>query len=281
MNKSTRITINQSTQGTNKEVSDEVAVEEPLEFHIAFGPQASREQRNIAITMRTPGNDFQLVLGFLYSEGIIQNIGDVIGISRIDDLEDRSNRENTVLVELDEALTVDLEKIRNFYINSSCGICGSQVIENIGSLKQYAFNSVDFIISESVLRKLPERLQISQEIFSNTGGLHASALFDQKGSIQNLYEDVGRHNALDKLIGQELQNNNLPLSNYGLILSGRTSFELVHKAALAGIPIIVSIGAPSSLAIEAAWEYKITLVGFLNPGRFNIYSYPKRIISFR
>jgi len=277
VNKSTRITINQNTQGTNKEVSDEVAVEEPLEFHIAFGPQASREQKNIAITMRTPGNDFQLVLGFLYSEGIIQNIRDVIGISRIDDLEDRSNIENTVLVELDEALTVDLEKIRNFYINSSCGICGSQVIENIGSLKQYAFNSVDFIISESVLRKLPERLQISQEIFSNTGGLHASALFDQKGSIQNLYEDVGRHNALDKLIGQELQNNNLPLPNYGLILSGRTSFELVHKAALAGIPIIVSIGAPSSLAIEAAWEYEMTLIGFLQSDRFNIYSFPKRV----
>ena len=142
VNKSTSITINQSTQGTNKEVSDEVAVEEPLEFHILFGSQASREQKNIAITMRTPGKDFQLVLGFLYSEGIIQNIGDVIGISRIDDLEDHSNIENTVLVELDEALTVDLEKIRNFYINSSCGICGSQVIENIGSLKQYAFNSL-------------------------------------------------------------------------------------------------------------------------------------------
>ncbi len=277
MNKSTSITINQNTQGTNKEVNDEVAVEEPLEFHIAFGPQASREQKNIAITMRTPGNDFQLVLGFLYSEGIIQNIEDVIGISRIDDIEDHSNIENTVLVELNEALTVDLEKVRNFYINSSCGICGSQVIEKIGSLKQYASNSVNYIISESVLRKLPERLQHSQDIFSNTGGLHASALFDQEGSIHNLYEDIGRHNALDKLIGQELQNDNLPLSNYGLILSGRTSFELVHKAALAGIPIIVSIGAPSSLAIEAAWEYEITLIGFLQSDRFNIYSFPKLV----
>jgi FdhD protein len=124
VNKSTSITINQNTQGTNKEVNDEVAVEEPLEFHIAFGPQASREQKNIAITMRTPGNDFQLVLGFLYSEGIIQNIEDVIGISRIDDIEDHSNIENTVLVELNEALTVDLEKVRNFYINSSCGFVG-------------------------------------------------------------------------------------------------------------------------------------------------------------
>ena len=277
MNKSASITILQNDQGAKEEITDEVTIEEPLEFSIAFGAQSSREIKNIAVTMRTPGNDFELVLGFLYSEGIIKNKSDVQAITRMDNLEDLSNIENTVLVELDETLSVDPQKIRNFYINSSCGICGSQVVDDIGSLKQYHSSKSDFLVAESVLRTLPGRLQQQQDAFSQTGGLHASALFDQQGSILSLFEDVGRHNALDKLIGRELQNNNLPLFQSGLILSGRTSFELIHKAALAGIPVVVSIGAPSSLAVDAAWEYEITLAGFLQADRFNIYSFPRRI----
>ena len=277
MNKSASITILQNNQGAKEEITDEVTIEEPLEFSIAFGAQSSREIKNIAVTMRTPGNDFELVLGFLYSEGIIKNKSDVQAITRMDNLEDSSNIENTVLVELEETLSVDPQKIRNFYINSSCGICGSQVVDDIGSLKQYHSSKSDFLVAESVLRTLPGRLQQQQDAFSQTGGLHASALFDQQGSILSLFEDVGRHNALDKLIGCELQNNNLPLFQSGLILSGRTSFELIHKAALAGIPVVVSIGAPSSLAVDAAWEYEITLAGFLQADRFNIYSFPRRI----
>ena len=277
MNKSASITILQNDQGATEEITDEVTIEEPLEFSIAFGAQSSREIKNIAVTMRTPGNDFELVLGFLYSEGIIKNKSDVQAITRMDNLEDSSNIENTVLVELEETLSVDPQKIRNFYINSSCGICGSQVVDDIGSLKQYHSSKSDFLVAESVLRTLPGRLQQQQDAFSQTGGLHASALFDQQGSILSLFEDVGRHNALDKLIGRELQNNNLPLFQSGLILSGRTSFELIHKAALAGIPVVVSIGAPSSLAVDAAWEYEITLAGFLQVDRFNIYSFPRRI----
>ena len=277
MNKSASITILQNDKGATEEITDEVTIEEPLEFSIAFGAQSSREIKNIAVTMRTPGNDFELVLGFLYSEGIIKNKSDVQAITRIDNLEDSSNIENTVLVELEETLSVDPQKIRNFYINSSCGICGSQVVDDIGSLKQYHSSKSDFLVAESVLRTLPGRLQQQQDAFSQTGGLHASALFDQQGSILSLFEDVGRHNALDKLIGSELQNNNLPLFQSGLILSGRTSFELIHKAALAGIPVVVSIGAPSSLAVDAAWEYEITLAGFLQADRFNIYSFPRRI----
>ena len=277
MNKSASITILQNNQGAKEEITDEVTIEEPLEFSIAFGAQSSREIKNIAVTMRTPGNDFELVMGFLYSEGIIKNKSDVQAITRIDNLEDSSNIENTVLVELEETLSVDPQKIRNFYINSSCGICGSQVVDDIGSLKQYHSSKSDFLVAESVLRTLPGRLQQQQDAFSQTGGLHASALFDQQGSILSLFEDVGRHNALDKLIGSELQNNNLPLFQSGLILSGRTSFELIHKAALAGIPVVVSIGAPSSLAVDAAWEYEITLAGFLQADRFNIYSFPRRI----
>ena len=277
MNKSASITILQNDKGATEEITDEVTIEEPLEFSIAFGAQSSREIKNIAVTMRTPGNDFELVLGFLYSEGIIKNKSDVQAITRMDNLEDLSNIENTVLVELEETLSVDPQKIRNFYINSSCGICGSQVVDDIGSLKQYHSSKSDFLVAESVLRTLPGRLQQQQDAFSQTGGLHASALFDQQGSILSLFEDVGRHNALDKLIGSELQNNNLPLFQSGLILSGRTSFELIHKAALAGIPVVVSIGAPSSLAVDAAWEYEITLAGFLQADRFNIYSFPRRI----
>ena len=277
MNKSASITILQNDQGSTEEITDQVTIEEPLEFSIAFGPQSSREIKNIAITMRTPGNDFELVLGFLYSEGIIKNKSDVQSITRMDNLDDLRNIENTVLVELDETLIVDPQKIRNFYINSSCGICGSQIVDGIGSLQQYHSLKSDFLVAESVLRTLPDRLQRQQDAFSHTGGLHASALFDQQGSIISLYEDVGRHNALDKLIGSELQKNNLPLMESGLILSGRTSFELIHKVALAGIPLVVSIGAPSSLAIDAAWEYEITLAGFLQTDRFNIYSFPRRI----
>ena len=277
MNKSASITILQNDQGATEEITDEVTIEEPLEFSIAFGAHFSREIKNLAVTMRTPGNDFELVLGFLYSEGIIKNKSDVQAITRMDNLEDSSNIENTVLVELDETLSVDPQKIRNFYINSSCGICGSQVVDDIGSLQQYYSSKSDFLVAESVLRTLPGRLQKQQDAFSQTGGLHASALFDQQGSILSLFEDVGRHNALDKLIGRELQNNNLPLFQSGLILSGRTSFELIHKAALAGIPVVVSIGAPSSLAVDAAWEYEITLAGFLQADRFNIYSFPRRI----
>jgi len=278
LKKSTRITVHKNTEGITQEISDEVAIEEPLEFSICFGPTSSRSNKNIAITMRTPGNDFELAIGFLFSEGVINNKNDILSVSRNKELVDDSNTENTVLIELNESVKVDPDKIRNFYINSSCGICGSSMVEGISKIQSIDSHSSNLEIEESVLRQLPENLRQNQDAFGITGGLHASALFNVNGEILHLFEDVGRHNALDKLIGKQINENALPLSRYGLMLSGRTSFELVHKSALAGIPIIVAIGAPSSLAIEAAWEYEITLIGFLNSDRFNIYSYPKRII---
>ena len=277
MKKSTRITVHKNTEGIVKEISDEVAIEEPLEFSLCFGPTASRSNKNIAITMRTPGNDFELAMGFLFSEGVISNKNDIIKVSRNDGLDDDSNLENTVLIELNESVQLDPDKIRNFYINSSCGICGSSMVEGISKIQSMDSNASSLAIDESILRQLPKKLRQKQDAFGITGGLHASALFNIKGEILSLFEDVGRHNALDKLIGKQINENELPLSSVGVLLSGRTSFELVHKSALAGIPLIVAIGAPSSLAIEAAWEYEITLVGFLNSERFNIYSYPKRI----
>ena len=278
MKKSTRITVHKNTEGIIKEISDEVAIEEPLEFSICFGPASSRSNKNIAITMRTPGNDFELAVGFLFSEGVINNKNDILSVSRNTELVDDSNLENTVLIELNESVKLDPDKIRNFYINSSCGICGSSMVEGISKIQPIDSNTSNLEINESILRQLPENIKQKQDAFGITGGLHASALFNTKGEMLDLFEDVGRHNALDKLIGLKINENALPLSNFGLMLSGRTSFELVHKSALAGIPMIVAIGAPSSLAIEAAWEYEITLVGFLSSDRFNIYSYPKRIV---
>tara|TARA_B100000959_G_scaffold152685_1_gene159994 strand:+ start:313 stop:1149 length:837 start_codon:yes stop_codon:yes gene_type:complete len=278
LKKSTRITVHKNTEGIIKEISDEVAIEEPLEFSISFGPASSRSNKNIAITMRTPGNDFELAVGFLFSEGVINNKNDILSVSRNTKLVDDSNLENTVLIELNESVKLDPDKIRNFYINSSCGICGSSMVEGISKIQPIDSNASNLEIDESILRQLPENIQQQQDAFGITGGLHASALFNAKGEMLDLFEDVGRHNALDKLIGLKINENALPLSSFGLMLSGRTSFELVHKSALAGIPMIVAIGAPSSLAIEAAWEYEITLVGFLSSDRFNIYSYPKRIV---
>ena len=278
MKKSTRITVHKNTEGIIKEISDEVAIEEPLEFSICFGPTSSRSNKNIAITMRTPGNDFELAVGFLFSEGVINNKNDILSVSRNTQLVDDSNLENTVLIELNESVKLDPDKIRNFYINSSCGICGSSMVEGISKIQPIDSNTSNLEINESILRQLPENIKQKQDAFGITGGLHASALFNAKGEMLDLFEDVGRHNALDKLIGLKINENALPLSSFGLMLSGRTSFELVHKSALAGIPMIVAIGAPSSLAIEAAWEYEITLVGFLSSDRFNIYSYPKRIV---
>tara|TARA_B100000929_G_scaffold74265_1_gene57744 strand:- start:360 stop:1196 length:837 start_codon:yes stop_codon:yes gene_type:complete len=273
-----RITVHKNTEGITQEISDEVAIEEPLEFTICFGPASSRSNKNIAITMRTPGNDFELAIGFLFSEGVINNKNDILSVSRNKGLVDDSNLENTVFIELNESVKLDPDKIRNFYINSSCGICGSSMVAGISKIQPIDSHASNLEIEESVLRQLPENLRQNQDAFGITGGLHASALFNVNGEILQLFEDVGRHNALDKLIGQQINEHALPLSKYGLMLSGRTSFELVHKSALAGIPIIVAIGAPSSLAIEAAWEYEITLIGFLNSDRFNIYSYPKRIV---
>ena len=278
MKKSTRITVHKNTEGIIKEISDEVAIEEPLEFSICFGPTSSRSNKNIAITMRTPGNDFELAVGFLFSEGVINNKNDILSVSRNTKLVDDSNLENTVLIELNESVKLDPDKIRNFYINSSCGICGSSMVQGISKIQPIDSNASNLEIGESILRQLPENIKQKQDAFGITGGLHASALFNAKGEMLDLFEDVGRHNALDKLIGLKINENALPLSSFGLMLSGRTSFELVHKSALAGIPMIVAIGAPSSLAIEAAWEYEITLVGFLSSDRFNIYSYPKRIV---
>lgn len=265
----------------NKLVEDTVdllAVEEPLEIRLGYGPREERAQRKVAITMRTPGHDFELALGFLITEGILTSKDDVYAIKYCTELNTLENHENIVRVELNEEVAVNLESLqRNFYTTSSCGICGKESIEAVRTVCRY--HSASFIgrVAPDVIVELPQTLRAQQQVFAHTGGLHACALFDTTGQLVGVREDVGRHNALDKLIGA--MASNLPLSEHILLLSGRASFELLQKAAMAGIPIVCAIGAPSSLAVQMANESGITLIGFLREQRFNIYTHPNRIMT--
>jgi FdhD protein len=253
--------------------NDLLVIEEPLEIRIRFGKPEERTEMNLAITMRTPGNDFELVRGFLFSEGIIQSANDINSIKYC--VNTKLEEENNIIkVELADWIQLDEKQFkRNFYISSSCGVCGKSSIESVmDSCKMKVNSDKKFELKQILL--LPELLRKEQISFKYTGGLHASAFFDDKGKIVLLREDVGRHNALDKLIGAMLEN---PIHEHGLILSGRISFELMQKAAMAGIQLVCAIGAPSSLAVEMAKEFNITLIGFLKSDKMNIYCGEERI----
>jgi FdhD protein len=258
---------------------DLVATEEPFEIRLGYARRdGSRAEEPVSVTMRTPGHDEDLAVGFLFTEGIIHARSDVQGVvargqSAADGLI------NVVRVELAPGVTVDFKRLeRNFYMTSSCGVCGKASIEAVAVQGQYDLEAVDFRISGAALGRLPAALKTQQAVFEQTGGLHASGLFDATGTIVGLREDVGRHNALDKLIGNALLRGDLPLGRNGVIVSGRASFELMQKAKMAGCPLVAAVGAPSSLAVERAREFGITLVGFLKPDRFNVYSRPDRIV---
>lgn len=258
------------------EKTDLVAVEEPLEIRLGFGPADQREQRSLAVTMRTPGHDFELAAGFLFTEGIVQSFSQIDNIRYCENL-GKQEENNVVRVELSSALAPDFQKLqRNFYTTSSCGVCGKSSIEAV--TVQYEPITTNWSVSAKLIQSLPDKLREAQHIFEHTGGLHASGLFDQQGSLILLREDVGRHNALDKVIGAMLFKKTIPLSDYILVVSGRASFELVQKAAITGIPVLVAVGAPSSLAVNLAQSSGITLIGFAREERFNIYTHPTRII---
>lgn len=251
---------------------DDVSVEEPLEIRVCYHVADKKETKNISVTMRTPGNDAELAAGFLFTEGIISGREHVKSIYS-PQVECSRNSENVVIVELTEGFVPELMKAdRNFYTTSSCGVCGKGSIESIrtvSSFHNHKKGNTD--LSLETLYQLSEKLQSFQNNFSATGGIHASGIFDLEGNLLALREDVGRHNALDKLIGYALSADLLPLDDKILVLSGRASFELIQKAAMAGITIVAAIGAPSSLAIDLAKEFDITLLGFLRDNRFNIY----------
>lgn len=257
---------------TSSHCTDDIAVEEPLEIRVSFGLEGQRETKNISVTMRTPGNDAELAAGFLFTEGIISGYQQIMRVEH-SPKECSRNSENVIVVELIENFVPQLMKSdRNFYTTSSCGVCGKSSIESIRtvSLFQHPEKRHQSIPLE-ILYQLSGNLQSFQNNFSTTGGIHASGIFNLKGNLLALREDVGRHNALDKLIGHALFTEQLPLEDKILVLSGRASFELIQKAAMAGISIVAAIGAPSSLAVDLAKEFDMTLLGFLRDNRFNIY----------
>ena len=257
---------------------DLLAVEEPLEIKLGFGQAIDRQQKSLAITMRTPGEDFDLVLGFLFTEGIINSMDDFTYINYCADAREEAS-ENVVRVELSESKKIEWKSIeRNFYTNSSCGICGKASIESLEAFSPEPISS-DLRVSAKLIHTLGEKISKKQGVFKHTGGVHAAAIFSMDGEILMLREDIGRHNALDKMIGAALQRKMLPLSNSVLMLSGRSSFELLQKSVTAGIPVVCCIGAPSSLAVDTAREYGISLLGFYKGNSFNIYSHPERIQS--
>ncbi|MBD2460957.1 formate dehydrogenase accessory sulfurtransferase FdhD [Oscillatoria sp. FACHB-1407] len=268
----TKTTVWVVEQGQGKSRLDQLATEEPLEIRFV------EPQRTVAVTMRTPGADFELAAGFLYSEGIVQHHDDIQRLSYcVDPQVDGEQRYNIVNVALRHGFLPDLQPLeRHFYTTSACGICGKASLEAL-QLRGYTALSDGIQIDAAVIYNLPERLRSHQAVFSSTGGLHAAALFDLQGNLLALKEDVGRHNALDKLIGSAFLSNELPWRDRIVMVSGRSSFELVQKCLAAGAPILCAVSAPSSLAVALAQEFNITLIGFLRGDRFNIYSGKQRI----
>jgi FdhD protein len=256
------VPIRKVEQGSITSEQDLLAVEEPLEIRLG--------ERNVAITMRTPGNDKELALGFLFTEGVLRDRSQVSEIA----IGDR----NRVTVTLRDESGVDFERLeRNFYVSSSCGVCGKASIQAVEAIGCPILARNTARIDAGIIHALPEKLRARQMVFDRTGGLHAAALFDTAGQLIDVREDVGRHNALDKLIGAAFLKGAVPLENQVLMVSGRISFELVQKALMASIPMMAAVGAPSSLAVELALRYGMTLIGFVRDRRFNIYSGEARV----
>lgn len=250
---------------------DVLATEEPLEILL----RAGEEQRTLAITMRTPGNDYDLAAGFLYNEGIIHN---KLDISLMTYCVDGNQQEyNSLRVQQQSDIFPPLQQLeRHFFTNSACGVCGTTLLDDL-SERDLPPIPAGPIAEPSLITSLPDKLRGSQELFESTGGLHAAALFDLNGNLLAVREDVGRHNALDKLIGWGLLNDQLPFHDRVLMVSGRASYELLQKSFVSGVPIFCAVSAPSSLAVEVAERFGITLIGFLRGNHFNIYTGSERI----
>ncbi|GJM33529.1 MAG: sulfurtransferase FdhD [Saprospiraceae bacterium] len=258
---------------------DKLAVEEPLEIQLRYGSATQRKTKSLAVTMRTPGQDEDLARGFLFTESIIAHHHQIVGLRHIGSQLEAAAVENVLLVELSPQLDFDFNRLnRHFYTSSSCGVCGKASLEMVQAVSCYFPIPNMPKIAVATLATLPNRLREAQPLFEYTGGMHAAGLFDSEGNLVLLREDVGRHNALDKVLGGALALDMLPLRHHVLLVSGRLSFELVQKAAMAGIPVLAAVGAPSSLAVELAEEAGMTLVGFLREGRFNVYCGRERVV---
>lgn len=251
--------------GTVSTEMDEVSIEEPLQIELTHVRGGKKHRYSVAVMMRTPGNDAELAAGFLFTEGIIKRHDDWSRIEYIDN--------NHVLVEFSRYAYLDVSKLeRQSFVSSSCGVCGKRSIAAVFSEQQYPLTPGSPRLQVDLIHRLPEIQRKAQDNFHRTGGIHASALFDANGNLLSLFEDVGRHNALDKLIGNQMFADKLPLTQHILLLSGRASFELIQKACMAGIRVVAAVGAPSSLAVQLARETSMTLLGFVRENRFNVYA---------
>jgi FdhD protein len=250
---------------------DVLAVEQPLEIRLGCHVDGRRVHRAVSITMRTPGHDLELAVGFLFTEGILTEPDQVESVGAC-------GGGNVARVDLRPGIAEDLTRMeRHSYMSSSCGVCGKTSLEAVRVGSRTRLREGRPVIEAAVIHRLPETLRAAQAVFERTGGLHAAALFDTGGNLLCLREDVGRHNAVDKLIGAQFLTGRTPLLNDVLLLSGRVSFELVQKAAVAGVPIVAAVGAPSSFAVDLAREHGLTVLGFVRENRFNIYTEADRI----
>lgn len=262
--------VSEWDDGKIQRKQDYLAAEEPLE--IRLGDDA------LSVTMRTPGNDLELAAGFLLTEGLINTREQILKLDSIVD-EGHANRDNIVRADLSPDAAPDMEKMRrHFFAASSCGICGKASIDAVRSKALRAPN-MNFRVARELLLALPDSLRSAQAVFGRTGGLHAAAIVDSNGNLLAVREDIGRHNAVDKVIGWALLENRVPLTDSLLFVSGRSGFEIVQKAIVAGLPVVASVSAPSSLAVQLARELHLTLVGFLRGRRFVIYSGEERIVQ--
>jgi len=266
-----QIVIEKARDGSRARHEDVVAIEEPLEIRVLMDGEEGLG-RPVSVTMRTPGHDTELALGFLYGEGLVREWRSVRRVRHA------GPTGNVIRIELKPGIAFNMQRLeRNFYTTSSCGVCGKASIEAVTASVLVRKVRADWTLAASVLHGLPAKLRAAQEAFAVTGGLHGVGLFTRDGDLVSVHEDVGRHNAMDKLVGARLVADELPLSDSIVLLSGRASFELVQKAGAAGVSLLAAIGAPSSLAIDLAEEAGITLVAFLRDGAFNIYTHGQRI----
>ena len=264
--------------GISRSEADLIAVEEPLEIRLGYEAASERTVRPLSVTMRTPGHDVELAVGFLFTEGIIHDFDDVEGIRHTGPTGGKKNNRNVVTVTLKPGAVFDAGRLeRHFYTTSSCGVCGKTSLEALAMAARPSLPEDRPMLTAEMIHRLPETLLEAQTAFERTGGLHAAALLDAEGRLACTREDIGRHNALDKLIGAQLLNRRLPLHDCIALVSGRTSFELAQKALMAEIPVLAAVGAPSSLAVELAQRFGMTLLGFVRDGRFNVYSGANRV----
>ena len=260
-------------------VEDLISIEEPLEISLKFKENNKWIKKNLSITMRTPGNDEDLVRGFLFNEQIIENINDIDSIESCGDKVGQYNIQNKILATLNNSKNINISKIkRDFLTNSSCGVCGKSSLDALEIIKKEKTDSSEPRITKDIIVQSPNILKTNQSEFSKTGGIHASGLFNSKGEIICLREDVGRHNALDKLIGSAMINDQIMPKNQFITCSGRLNFELVQKVLMTNIGIMIGVGAPTSLAIDLANKFDMTLIGFVKKDSFNVYTNNNKVI---